>query len=187
MVCGFESCCSHLKLLVFTTSRIDKNEWARLQNCWAAINLLMKSGVLYYLIKLSINKITYYLQKSFFIMFLFKQLCNFFSTLYVLLNKVCFLVIMSIATETALMWYPKACVHYFLVNFYFQPNDSPSKMFFIFKVYDVINCLNKNLIIHFAWCLGKEKRYDIETLSIDRVLNKEHFYGKTMPKMWTKS
>ena len=26
--------------------------------------------------------------------------------------------------------------------------------------------------------LEKEKRYDIENLSIDRVLNKEHFYGK---------
>ena len=35
------------------------------------------------------------------------------------------------------------------------------------KVYDVINCLNMNLIIHFVWYLGKEKRYDIETLSID--------------------
>ena len=29
------------------------------------------------------------------------------------------------------------------------------------KVYDVSNCLNKNLT-HFAWCLAKEKRYDIE-------------------------
>ena len=43
------------------------------------------------------------------------------------------------------------------------------------KVYDVINCLNKNLITYFAWYLEKEKRYEIETLSIDRVLNKEHF------------
>ena len=43
-------------------------------------------------------------------------------------------------------------------------------------VYDVINCLNKNLITHFVWYLKKEKRHDIETLSIDRVLNKEHFY-----------
>ena len=55
------------------------------------------------------------------------------------------------------------------------------------KVYDVINCLNMNLITHFVWYLGKEKRYDIETLSIDRVLNKEHFYGKIMQKMGTKS
>ena len=55
------------------------------------------------------------------------------------------------------------------------------------KVYDIINCLNKNLIIHLVWYLEKEKRYDIETLSIDRVLNKEHFYGKIMQKMCTKS
>ena len=40
-------------------------------------------------------------------------------------------------------------------------------------VYDVINCLNKNLITHFVLELEKEKRYDTETLSIDKVLNKE--------------
>ena len=45
------------------------------------------------------------------------------------------------------------------------------------KVYDVINCLNKNVITH-VWCLEKEMRCDIETLSIDKVLNTEHFYGK---------
>ena len=45
------------------------------------------------------------------------------------------------------------------------------------KVYDIITCLNRNLITHFVWYLGKEKRYDIETLSIDRVLNKKNFYG----------
>ena len=44
------------------------------------------------------------------------------------------------------------------------------------KVYDVINWQYTNLITHFVWYLKKEKRYDIETLSIDRVLNKEHFY-----------
>ena len=44
------------------------------------------------------------------------------------------------------------------------------------KVYDVINCLNKILITHFVWYLEKEIRCDIETLSIDRTLNKEHFY-----------
>ena len=120
----------------------------------------------------------------------------------------------------------KASVCYFLSNFYFQPNDSPSKtmknvflfhlkssfhswdiLIFVFpssplflpvshcvrgclkinhKVYDVINCLNKNLT-HFVWYLEKEKRYDIETLSIDGVSNKEHFYGKIMQKMCTKS
>ena len=40
------------------------------------------------------------------------------------------------------------------------------------KVYDVINGLAKNLITHFVWYLEKEKRYDIETLSIDRVLKR---------------
>ena len=50
------------------------------------------------------------------------------------------------------------------------------------KVYDIINCLNKNSITHFFWYLGKEKRYGIQTLSIDSVLHKEHFYGKTMYK-----
>ena len=46
------------------------------------------------------------------------------------------------------------------------------------KVYEVIYGLNKTLGTHFIWYLGKKKRCDIETLSIDRVLNKEHFYGK---------
>ena len=41
-----------------------------------------------------------------------------------------------------------------------------------------INCLNKNLITHFVWYLEKEKRYDIETLSADRVLNKKTFLWK---------
>ena len=55
------------------------------------------------------------------------------------------------------------------------------------KVYDVIISLNKNLITRFVWYLGKEIIYDIETLSIDRVLNKEHFFGKIMQKMCTTS
>ena len=50
-----------------------------------------------------------------------------------------------------------------------------------------MNCLDKNLKKHFVWYLEKEKGYDIETLSIDRVLNKDHFYGKIMQKMYTKS
>ena len=54
-------------------------------------------------------------------------------------------------------------------------------------VYDVINCLNKNLNTHYVWYLEKEIRCDIGTLSIDRVLNTEHFYGKIMQKMCTKS
>ena len=50
------------------------------------------------------------------------------------------------------------------------------------KVYDVNNCLNKNLISYFVSYLEKEIKCDIETLSIDRVLNKEHFYGKSCKK-----
>ena len=110
-------------------------------------------------------------------------------------------------------WRPKTCVRYFLSSFYFSPIDSPSKtiqMFFIsskrflpvflpishcfrgwskinLKVYDIINCLNKNLITHFIWYLEKEIKCDIEILSIDRVLNKKHIHGKTMQKMCTKS
>ena len=48
------------------------------------------------------------------------------------------------------------------------------------KVYNVLNCPNKNLIIYFVWYLEKED--DIQTLSIDRVLNNEHFYAKIMQK-----
>ena len=54
-------------------------------------------------------------------------------------------------------------------------------------VCDIINCLNQNLITHFVWYLRKEKRYNIKTLSVDRVLNKKHLYGKIMQKMCTKS
>ena len=110
----------------------------------------------------------------------------------------------------------KAYVRYFLSNFYFSPNDSPSKTMknvfyfikkalFILKIFKflyfclslffflpaialkadprkilkfVINCLNKNLITHFVWYLDKEIRCGIETLSIDRELNKEHVYPK---------
>ena len=115
---------------------------------------------------------------------------------------------------------------HFLSDFYFSPNDRPSKtmkdvfisnkrlfsflrysdicisVFPLFlsvghcfrscsktnlKVYGVINCLNKNLITHFVWYLEKEKRYDIETLSIDRVLHKEHFYIKSCRKCAAKA
>ena len=120
----------------------------------------------------------------------------------------------------------KACVCYFLSNFHFSQNVSPSKTmknvfsfiwkaFFVIeifkfsyfhlplfffpvshcvrgwfkknlKVYDVILCLNKNLITLFVWYLEKGIRCDIETLSVDTVLNTEHFYGKIMHKMCTK-
>ena len=55
------------------------------------------------------------------------------------------------------------------------------------KVYDVINCLNKNLITHFVWYLDKEKRYDIETLSIDGVSDKKHFIEKSCRKCAAKA
>ena len=35
---------------------------------------------------------------------------------------------------------------------------------------------------HFVWYLENEKMYDIETLSIDRVLNKENFMEKSSRK-----
>ena len=54
------------------------------------------------------------------------------------------------------------------------------------KVYGVTNCLNTNFITYFLWYLEKEKTYDIETLSTDRVLNEEHFYWKIIQKMCTR-
>ena len=51
------------------------------------------------------------------------------------------------------------------------------------EAYDGMNCLNNNFITHFVWYLENEKRYNIETFYIDRVLNKEHFYGKLMQKI----
>ena len=55
------------------------------------------------------------------------------------------------------------------------------------KIYDVINCLNKNLITRFAWYLEKEIRCGIETLSIDRELNEEHFMEKLCRKCASKA
>ena len=52
----------------------------------------------------------------------------------------------------------------------------------ILQVHDVINCLNKNLITHFVWCLEKEIGRDIEILSIDRVSNTEHFMENSCRK-----
>ena len=111
----------------------------------------------------------------------------------------------------------KACVRYFLSNFYFSPNDSPSNtmknVFYFtlkalsfsrysnfcvfvlpsffpvshcfkgwfkknFKIDDVIICVNKNLITHFVRYVEKETRFDIETLSIDRVLKYGTFLWK---------
>ena len=42
------------------------------------------------------------------------------------------------------------------------------------KIHDIINWLNKKLKTHVIWYLEKERRSDIETWWIDRVLNKEH-------------
>ena len=50
------------------------------------------------------------------------------------------------------------------------------------KVYDVIICQSKSLITHSVWYFEKEKIYHIETLSIDRVLNTEHFMEKSCRK-----
>ena len=55
------------------------------------------------------------------------------------------------------------------------------------KIYDAINCLNKNEITHFVWYHEKEIRCDIVTLPIDRELNKEHFYVKIIQKTCFKS
>ena len=52
------------------------------------------------------------------------------------------------------------------------------------RIYDVFNCLAKNTFCSISW---EGKIYGIEIFSIDRVLNKEQFYGKIMPKMCTKS
>ena len=113
----------------------------------------------------------------------------------------------------------KACVCFFVSNFYFLSNDSPSKTVFIsskklfwilrysnfcilafpsffpvshcfrcqskknLKVYNIINCLNNNLITHFVWYLEKEITCDIETLSIDREI-RNIFINKSSRK-WT--
>ena len=65
----------------------------------------------------------------------------------------------------------KACVHYFLSNFHCSLYDSPSKS--MKNIFYFINCLNKNLITHFVWYVKKEIRCDIETLSINRELNRK--------------
>ena len=47
--------------------------------------------------------------------------------------------------------------------------------------------INKNSIAYFVWYLDKEKMYDIETLSMDGVSDKEHIYAKIIEKMCSKS
>ena len=55
------------------------------------------------------------------------------------------------------------------------------------QVYDVNNCLSNNLIRHFVLYLETKKRYDIETLSTDKLWNKTNFHGKIMQKIYAKS
>ena len=87
------------------------------------------------------------------------------------------------------LWYSNFCISFFSSSPLFLPVGHCFRRWsrISLKVYDVINCLNKNLIRDFVWYHLKEKRYDIETLSIDRVLNKEHFSWKIIHKMCTKS
>ena len=93
------------------------------------------------------------------------------------------------------LFHLKSSFHSWAMQFFVYP----SSLFFLsvshcfrgwskinLKVCDIINCLNKNSIAHFVWYLEKEKRYDIETLSIDRVLNEKHFYSKIIQKMCTR-
>ena len=50
------------------------------------------------------------------------------------------------------------------------------------KGYDVINCLNKNLVTHFVWYLKRLYRNDIEILSIERVLKKNYNHTENVHK-----
>ena len=127
-------------------------------------------------------------------------------------GKMLFLILLKCAAIRKIF---KACVRHFLTNFCFSPNDSPSKtmkdvLFHLkscfcswdiqFSVFPssllfipVIHCfrawskINLKNLTHFAWYLGREKSYDNENLSIDRVLNMDHFLWKIMQKMCTKS
>ena len=95
---------------------------------------------------------------------------------------------MFFISSKKLFWfstYSNFCV--FIVPFFF-PVSHCFKGWFKknLKVYYIINCLSKDFITHFVWYHEKEIRCDIETLTIDRVWNKKHFYGKIMQKMCTK-
>ena len=55
------------------------------------------------------------------------------------------------------------------------------------KVYDIINCLNKNLITNFVWYHQKEERYDIETRRQGALLWKNHaenLHQKLVPDLF---
>ena len=156
-----------------------------------------------------------------------KKFCFWLLKIGLATSKVYLSFTISLRYVTYITLFYKACVRYFLSNFYFLPNDSPSKAMqnvflfhlkrsfrswdiqgFVFsssplsfpvshcfrgwskknlKIYDVIICVNKNLITHFVWYLDKDISCDIENLSIDRELNKGNFYRKIMQKMCTNS
>ena len=54
------------------------------------------------------------------------------------------------------------------------------------KVYEIINSLNKRFDNTFGLISWEEKKYDIETLSIDRVLNEEHLFKNYAENMHQK-
>ena len=116
--------------------------------------------------------------------------CDFFSNFYLspndsLLKTKCKMLFISSKKLFSFSRYSNFCIFafpfFFPVSHFFRGWFKQS-----LKVYDVIECLNKNWITH-VWYLEKEMRCHIETLSIDRVLNTEHSYGKIMQKMCTKS
>ena len=55
------------------------------------------------------------------------------------------------------------------------------------KIFDVVNCLIQNLILCFVWYIEMEKRHDIDTLLIDRILNKYIFTKKSCRKCTPKA
>ena len=76
--------------------------------------------------------------------------------------------------------------------FLFSPSFSPVSHCFRgwskknHKVYDVITSVNKNVATILLDIIEKRKSCEIET-SIDKELNKEHFYGKVTHILCTKS
>ena len=64
--------------------------------------------------------------------------------------------------------YSNFCIFIFLSFFSLSAIALEVDLRKIFKVYDTINCLNKNLITYFVWYIEKEKRCDIETLPITK-------------------
>ena len=80
--------------------------------------------------------------------------------------------------EKCFLFYLKSSFRPRVIQIFVFPTSPQFFLKINLKVYDVRTCLNKNLITHFNWYLKKEKRYDIETLSIDRILRKDFFSWK---------